>query len=198
MADRDLIQSTLGQLQNSTSLVRLANDACIATYSANLVSEWGDVLLVSNQKSINNSFLGSWTQSLGASRSAVSPLCELTTQCSSNSATPVPTKWILYNRTGYPNAANVLVDHCMATKAHQIYRLRFSIVLMTTIVACNIVKVICMAVIVWKLDPLVTVGDAIASFLDSPGSYRLALVRDNQIGSRRLLESMMFALCLLM
>ena len=44
---------------------------------------------------------------------------------------------------------------------------------MVAVIVCNGIKVICMGIIVWKLDPdpLVTTGDAIASFLDSPGEY---------------------------
>jgi len=44
---------------------------------------------------------------------------------------------------------------------------------MISVIVCNLVKVLCMDAIVWKVDPypLVILSDAIASILDNLGTY---------------------------
>ena len=44
---------------------------------------------------------------------------------------------------------------------------------MIVVIVCNSIKMICMAWIAWKQDsePLVTLGDAIASFLETPDKF---------------------------
>ena len=163
------IRGRLSVLQNASALTRLENEACVATFSQSLVSEWSDLLLVSNQKSTNNSYLDIASVK-GNSRydEGSRTLCLVTGQCGDQQSRPDPGHWALQSG---------LVDHCMALKAQQHCRLQISMSLLIAIIACNAVKIFCMAFIVWKLDPypLVTLGDAIASFLESPGSYSSAL-----------------------
>ena len=66
------------------------------------------------------------------------------------------------------------ISYCLAEKARQHCRISFSMRLMSGVIACNILKIICMGYMVWRLDtcPLVTLGDALASFLERPGEYR--------------------------
>ena len=56
-ASQNDTESRLERLQNLTSLVRLENDACIDNYQNPILSEWGDVLLISTNSSTNNSFI---------------------------------------------------------------------------------------------------------------------------------------------
>lgn len=53
----DSMAPRLGSLRNSTSLVRLENDKCIAAYDKTIISAWSDVLLISTQPSSNNSII---------------------------------------------------------------------------------------------------------------------------------------------
>ena len=159
----------LGRLRNSTSLVRLENEACITAYHTGLVSVWSDLLVVSTQQSSNNSYLNLWAGGSGINKGR-SDLCYLVPDdddsCYHEGGMPNPYNWVL-NSPGQPQ-----VSYCMAAKAQQQCKMRFSVPLMIAVVVFNLVKVICIGVIVWKLDPypLVTIGDAIASFLDSPGA----------------------------
>lgn len=67
---------------------------------------------------------------------------------------------------GYP------IDYCLAMPAVEQCKLQFSSTIMIVVILCNLIKTVCMAVIAlkWSGQPLVTIGDAIASFLDSPDS----------------------------
>ena len=160
----------LGKLRNSTTLFYLDNKDCIAAYSEQIVSAWGDVLVFSAQPSTNNSFLNLMTPGpYSSDESTGGDLCDLGSGGSCNNdgpGAPNPDNWVL-SAPGSPQ-----VSHCMAEKASQHCKMRFSVPLMVAVIACNVAKVFCMGIIVWKLDPhpLVTLGDAIASFLDAPGA----------------------------
>ncbi len=162
----------LERLQNSTSVVRLENDACWAAYDTTLVSKWGDVLLISTKLSTNDS-----SSSPGPGGGA-SGLCDTLIEddaekCSENSR-PDLNNWPLAGGPDYSwlnQPGNGKVSHCMAEVIQEHCKMRLSMPFIYTVIACNFVKMIYIWIIFWKLDchPLVTIGDAIASFLDSPG-----------------------------
>ena len=45
------------RLRDSTSLLRLENDACLAAYNNTIITSWGDVLVISMRPSSNNNSL---------------------------------------------------------------------------------------------------------------------------------------------
>ena len=160
------------RLQNSTSLIRLENDACLAAYNKTIISSWGDVLVISTRSSSNNSLLWAvgppWGPETGDLGFCTSFAHENYGECLRNGS-PSPNTWTEEDPLN-PNVRGK-VFYCMAEKALQHCRIRLSVSFMIAVIVCNGIKVICMGFIVWKLDPhpLVTIGDAIASFLDSPG-----------------------------
>ena len=165
------------RLRNSTSLVRLENDACLAAYNNTIITSWGDVLVISTRPSSNNNSLlwamgfpyGPETGDLGFCDS----LGRKDYDKCLDDGSPNPNTW---NSTDWQNPENSgKVLYCMAEKALQHCKIRLSVSFMIAVIVCNSIKVICMGIIVWKLDPdpLVTIGDAIASFLDSSGECSL-------------------------
>ena len=62
------------------------------------------------------------------------------------------------------------IDYCLSKPVVEHCKLQLSVAVMIVIIICNIFKTVCMITILWKQDPkpLVTLGDAIASFLDRP------------------------------
>jgi len=62
------------------------------------------------------------------------------------------------------------VQYCFSQQVAEHCKLQFSSAIMIFVILCNFVKLVCMAWIARKRDsePLITVGDAIASFLDDP------------------------------
>ena len=170
--DPNIVAAKLGRLRNLTSLTRLDNEACVAAYAANIVSTWSDLLLVSTLQNTNNSYLNLATQWQDPDLQ-VSGLCSLTPspeQSCMDTGKPDPDNWALRG----PDEP--MVSYCMATEAAQHCKVQLSVPLMIAIIFCNIVKMICMWVIVCNdAHALVTVGDAIASFLDFPGQYSCML-----------------------
>lgn len=167
VSDNDDIANSLQRLRNSTTALHLDVKGCSKAYgSTNLISDWGDVLAITTAHSTNNSLLWIGTHNtLGEKLVCSGPWDDVTCQGGSMS----------YQDLSQPGSThfNTSISYCLAEKARQRCRIRFSIDLMSGVIACNLLKIICMGYMVLRLDPrpLVTVGDALASFLESPGQY---------------------------
>ena len=170
----DSFQARVGRLQNLTSLVRLENDAFLAACNNTIVTSWGDVLVISTRPRSNNSLfwvMGPlWSPVTGDLGFCDSLGREDYDKCLDDGS-PNPNNWISVDERNPEITGTVL--YCMAEKALQHCKIRLNVSFMIVVIVCNGIKVICIGIIVWKLDPhpLVTIGDAIASFLDSPGEY---------------------------
>ena len=157
-----------------SSLQRLDNDACLKAYRKDFITDRGDVLVVSSDPGMNRSLLGPSTSvptydlPLDLSSQAVSYswTCRMSDNEYSNSdyrypqnACPFPDhNWTIHGFS---------IDYCLSDRIEQSCRLQFSLVIMIIVILCNIMKTLCMGFTVWKLSsvPLLTLGDAIASFL---------------------------------
>ena len=71
------------------------------------------------------------------------------------------------NWSTYPESVAIEIDYCLATKAPQACKLSFSLWIMIVVILCNLVKLAAtiFAFNLIKEDHLVTLGDAVASFL---------------------------------
>ena len=60
--------------------------------------------------------------------------------------------------------------YCLSVPVEDHCKLQFSLAIMIVVIVCNLIKTVCMSTIAWKRDPepLVTLGDAITSFMDRP------------------------------
>lgn len=76
-------------------------------------------------------------------------------------------------------------DFCLCQQAEEHCKVQFSIGILVTVVICNLTKLIVMTFFWWRqpTEPLVALGDAIASFLDTPDpSSRLKRVVESDKG----------------
>ena len=62
------------------------------------------------------------------------------------------------------------IDRCIAAPNEERCKVQFSAEIMVVVIICNFCKLTIMGYVAWQrpLEPLVTVGDAVASFLDKP------------------------------
>ena len=158
----DDIGNRLQRLRNYQTTSHLDIKDCSKAYgSTTLISKWGDALALTTAPSTNNFLL-----SIGYSDLNSKLICPNSTQdviCEGG--------FMQYQTFNQSGSFNTPISHCLAERARQRCRIRFSIGLIGGVIACNILKIICMGYMVWRLDlrPLVTIGDALASFLESPG-----------------------------
>jgi len=183
---------------NLTFLTRLENKACLDTYTSSIISTHSDLVLVSDYSNQANSYLVSnpdtnspilpslsglanqWMCAMPATYAAQE--CQTDTQ----SPHPDPDHWTIklypplseYYGGGVPDQGpqnplsqvSTNIQYCLSQPVKEQCQTQFSLGIMIAVLACNLVKVICLGYIAWKHDtePLVTLGDAIASFLKEP------------------------------
>ena len=151
------------------SLQKMTNRDCIRTYAAEFVSSHANVLVVSSdlqpQPLGNSSISDVWcSQSEGAT--SVYPWFCGGRPCDADSIAKEAT----WQFCGYETEYCREIEYCLSQTVEEHCKLQFSGAIMMVVIVCNLCKMIIMGYIAWKrpLEPLVTVGDAIASFLDEP------------------------------
>jgi hypothetical protein len=188
-ADLTPYQDRLGGLQqNKTSWTQLENEACIKAYTPSILSSRADVVLVSSTSNSTNSLLSfsadisaqittnSVWQSLGWMCSM--PYYLVYYHCSHFQHVENPRDWSIwiypriYSNQSYDEVTPIAtpVQYCLSQPVQEDCKLQFSVGIMMAVIVCNLVKAISMGFIAWKQDPepLVTLGDAIKSFLNQP------------------------------
>ena len=172
---------------NQTSFVKLENEKCVETYTAPILSANSDLLLVSSNLHATNSLLSAI---LAADSQFISELkyeyenrnifCLLELICDHDyGAVTNPqnlsfhTSDLLWSSDGHVNGTTLglsYIDYCLSKPVVEHCKLQLSVTIMIVVIICNMIKTACTITILWKQDPepLVTLGDAIASFLDRP------------------------------
>jgi hypothetical protein len=144
---------------NNSNFQRLEKAACINSYKTEFVSARSNVVLVSTTLNSTNAFYY-LTSSV---RSYVSPYDWMCFEGDCNSAgTPTSSNtWTVANKP---------VDYCLSEVVDEKCKLQFSLYIMIVVIFCNFVKSVSMALTLFqqRTPTLVTLGDAVASFLDFP------------------------------
>ncbi|KAJ9613924.1 hypothetical protein H2200_002060 [Cladophialophora chaetospira] len=86
--------------------------------------------------------------------------------CTSGKKSKAPNPWLI-------TPENFEVDHCLSQKTEEQCSLQYSFTILLIVIGCDVVKIIAMAITLFRvLEPrLATLGDAIASFLETPDPY---------------------------
>ena len=154
------------------SLTKYSPEECVGLYGTKFVSKVRNVLLVSTDKNTTDPVLSYlywssndqvpyyWTCGDGYTENPFTPpkdsrVCDLAT------AKAGAKSWKLRQHP---------ISYCVVEPVESKCRLSFSLDIMIVVIICNIVKAAVMILTYLKLrEPtLVTIGDAIASFLDKP------------------------------
>ncbi|OQE44821.1 hypothetical protein PENCOP_c002G08560 [Penicillium coprophilum] len=204
--DTDKWSSFNGLLSSakSGSLQRLDPQECVDNYAQTFQTTYGDVLLVTEQVRTNISYVYLTTQGVLVPRLylALTPpqadpykwLCP--SDWSGDCEAYLPTiqaqikedKWTVASTIS--SGGGWKVDYCLAEKARQFCKLQYSFPLTMVVIAFNLVKS-AILYYMWfgmKEAPILTIGDAITSFLRRPDPYTkggcLLLNREAQSMSR--------------
>lgn len=172
----DIIEDFLNiskQIRNNIQgFEKLSRQECLRKYVGPIISNRADVLLVSS----NESTL--WRQRLLIDRFDVDFSTYSTYDSTGAGA------WICNDTdrgvTGYECDlqgaaskvdssvfANEDIVSCYSLWAEEHCKLQFSAIIMVIVTVCNFIKLLCMTYVAWRRDaePLITLGDAISSFL---------------------------------
>lgn len=167
------VQRLTALRDNRSTLQNLSNDACLKAYRRELVPDRIDVLAVS---SATKSTTDDWNSSL--SLLSYWPDNVLTSTRENRLGGWSPYQWTCTETLPYRCSSptrnwTVLdspIDYCLSQHTEPSCKLQLSLMIMIIVTFCNFAKILCMSFTIWKPSstPLLTLGDAIASFLDQP------------------------------
>lgn len=152
----------------------ISSTQCREAYSAEILSDRSDVLAVSSTKLPTKSLLHyfTYTAQVEESRNLASWTCTPpfeSSMCQNSTADH-------FQILAYP------IDHCLSRMKAEKCQLQFSLPIMIIVIICNLTKAICMLLTLRHrfATPLLTIGDAIDSFLRRPDIY----TRNNCLGDK--------------
>jgi hypothetical protein len=183
--DLDVLGAYLDIMREKASngtLVRFEPAACMTQYATEPTNFTRNVLLVSTYKTHENSLLGLQSCGLLYTKKSTHPppwICGEAndSNCTLSKAIKSAANWSMhYNKTNEdPNVIHngindYPISYCLAEPAVQNCKLTLSLAIMIVVITANLIKAIIMSLAYFTLDAptLVTVGDAIASFLARP------------------------------
>lgn len=172
----DYHQSIIAEMQqNISQYERLDQASCIKDYGVDYLSSRRHAIVVVTNSSTSDTLLGilDWTYgqpqnswvcgtTLGDNMTLLTlPISDF--DCSISVA--------LANDTWY--MGDQLVEYCLSEPVPDICRLQFAVPIMVVVLSCNFVKLLCMAFTVWRCKEfnMVTLGDAVGSFLERPDRH---------------------------
>jgi hypothetical protein len=141
----------------------LSNRECIDAYGNGYTSGRSLLLLLTNATNpddIHDTVF--WWDYAGGTANDHSWICNDVggTPCNVVAAAENATRWTVNGME---------IDHCISKLEQEHCKLQFSVSIMYAVILMNILKVAVMVAALWLLsDPLVTVGDGLASFLNTP------------------------------
>ncbi|CAK4031371.1 Hypothetical predicted protein [Lecanosticta acicola] len=159
--------------QNDASLVKnMSTSECISTYGTNFVSGNSHVVAIANEpgNSTTNETLFYVDQTGGGldDGSIVSYECICANDFISNSNEDCDTSAILKQQDWIVNGKKI--EYCLSRLTPQHCTVQFSVQILAAVICMNAMKSICMFLALYrqKETTLVTIGDAVASYLERP------------------------------
>lgn len=167
--------------KNVGSLKRLENSECLQAYAtSSLESEWRNVLVVSDIES-NDNAIAMWTHSPISLLDDETWVCNYHEPCNVEAIHANPSSWTIggpgqcsnEDQVQFPGdclSVPVEVKYCLAEYWPPQCTVRISTYLLMVVIGCNMLKVGCLLITLWigNFRPLVTIGDAVASYLNDP------------------------------
>lgn len=172
---------------NSSSWTKLDNTACIKAYAQPFVSAYGDLLLISSSLSLNASNSAVLVVDNG-NQQTLEWMCSNGPPCNINILLSSANNWII---NGFPEPAGYqefAVQYCLSEPKEEHCQMQFSVAIMGIVIVCNLMKAVCMllALTRQRSQPLVTLGDAIETFLQraDPATAGMCLADKSGFTSR--------------
>lgn len=147
---------------NSSSIQKLTTSDCIEAYATNFETGRGDVVAVSTAHNASNSLL--WSQY--AYPYTFNDDVPMSDHYAWMGYIPSQNEVSTWNIQGYP------IDYCLSRLMDNRCELQFNVFILLVVAICNLVKGVIMTWMALRYEAprLMTLGDALASFLKTPDS----------------------------
>ena len=154
---QDTLQVDLQDYKTNHSFVKLESKECVDTYSAPIISTNSDLILISDYPDASNSLVwyGQDASSSLVNGAPWSVFCYLKL-CDATQAVINPESLSFYTSEiyGFPQynvdgttSGLLSIDYCLSKRVREHCKLQFSLTIMIVVIVCNIIKTICMTII---------------------------------------------------
>ena len=174
----DGLVHTLQTFANNQSLRTMSAHECVQNFAQLIVTNYSSVVLVTTTSRPEHEILNADRQTLtlppGSSSGSMIWICSATNgDCNSVENQQQNVTWSVPTPSGdAPNSppGYSIVDRCLAKEDLERCSVLFSRPLMIAVIICNVGKIACFVITLALLNfqPLITVGDAVASYLSRP------------------------------
>ena len=166
---------TVQELKNASEWQKLENRECIKAYGQDFVSAHGDILLISPTTNATKN-LFPITKVKSGIHSDYDWICSGPPGCSTDAVLSEAANWTLSSHYGEASISKsskqstLPIQYCLSQSVEEQCHVQISLVILGVVVACNAMKALCMLLTIkcQKSQPLVTLGDAIESFIQDP------------------------------
>ena len=170
------------------TLERLEPEDCVKAYGNRVLSQWSNLIAVSNstRRFLQMDYHLTYTkpnstslQAVFQSRSSQDWLCsaDFIGKCNINSALQNASHWNISLPKSYLSlsSSNFPIDDCLAQSEREFCKLQFSLIAILIVVISNAVKLCAMigALLIVKNEHIINIGDAVAAFLTDPDPYTM-------------------------
>ena len=157
-------------VKQGQGLDRLEPRDCITAYGKDFVSDRRDVVLVLNEtgkQPDDQMFIISLAEPRSDPASWMCTNIHQQGPCEASVALPTVNDWRYFDSSGQ---IFTLIEYCLSEKVDEHCELQFSVPIIVIVIIANLIKLLCMLYTVrtHRMPTIVTVGDAIASFLQNP------------------------------
>ena len=157
----------LDHVRNVSTWYNLSNDACIQAYFNDYMVGHGDVIAMTSNLNATVPLLFVQQDSVSTTwmcSAFPDSTCDVNQLQAASSWTLDDTAYLGYNNT-YNQQYKVV--YCLSQPVQGQCNVQLSLMIIAVVMICNAIKLCCMLVILWKKQstPLVTIGDAIESFM---------------------------------
>lgn len=162
---------TMQHFQNASRWQKLDNRDCIKAYGQSFVSAHGDLIVISPAVNATEKIV-TLMNGPASSLGDTSWMCGYDDEvdCSVNAVLDQAANWTIPDQSTEFQPTYFLVQYCLSQPVEEECRVQISLIILGIVIACNATKALCMLLTIrhQKSQPLVTLGDAIESFLQEP------------------------------
>ena len=167
----------LAYFQQAANWDNLTNEACIRVYMQDYVTANTNVLAVTSalneSSAIVNATYPAYVYSSYADSSWVCgdfTLLSASGACDTSAVLAEDANWTIGIEIRVGTWTTFPIEYCLSQPVEGQCTLQFSLLIITIVIVCNITKLTCMIMLLLRQQakPLVTLGDAVESFLETP------------------------------
>ncbi|KAK0515276.1 hypothetical protein JMJ35_002655 [Cladonia borealis] len=184
---------TLHYFQQAANWDNLTNEECLKVYTQVFVTGNNNVLAVTSALNDSSTVLNSgyplWQEIPSNMSGGFGWVCDKPHPCDEKTLVAEAANWTIAI-SDWKSVRTIPIQYCLSQPVEGYCTLQFSLLIITIVIVCNLTKWACMMMLLLRQQakPLVTLGDAVDSFLETPDptTENMCLADKRKFSAKRL------------